>query len=221
MPLVEFKDLVIDADDPAEIGAFWARALGLRHEDDDVLRGDDPHQTVWINDVPEPKTVKHRVHIDVKAPEAEFAEAPRLSEPGEFAWTVHTDPEGGEFCVFDTPEPADYRLFELVVDAMDHQAMATWWHGMWGGDLHIGDDYSWIENAAGFPFDAMSFVPVPEEKEAKNRLHWDVTLEAGTSIGMLKAAGARVFREPTDDDEWTIMIDPEGNEFCVFDRADA
>ena len=219
MPLVEFKDLCIDANDPAALGEFWAETLGLRLEDGDVLRGSDPHQTIWINRVPEPKTVKHRVHLDVKAPETDFAGTPRLSEPGDFPWIVHRDPEGGEFCVFDTAEPADYRLLALVVDAMDHQALSAWWHGLWGGDLEHAEEYSAITGAAGAPFEAISFVPVPENKEVKNRIHWDVSLLDDTTIGMLKVAGARVLREPTDEDAWTVMADLEGNEFCVFERV--
>lgn len=225
MPLVEFKDLCIDANDPVTLGGFWAEALGLRYEDhidgDAVLRGVDPHQSVWINRVPESKSVKHRVHLDVKAPEVDFPDAPRLSEPGAFEWIVHTDPEGGEFCVFDTDPPADYRLFEVVIDAMDHEGIAAWWHGLWGGDLEHREHYSTISGAAGVPFDAVSFVPVPENKEVKNRIHWDVTLLDDTTVRMLKVAGAQVLREPTAADAWTVMADPEGNEFCVFDRVDA
>ena len=69
MALAVWKDLVIDATDAAVLGGFWGRILGLGLEvfddGDAVLRGATPEQTIWINGVPEPKTVKHRVHIDV------------------------------------------------------------------------------------------------------------------------------------------------------------
>lgn len=221
MPLVEFKDLCLDANDSESVGRFWADTLGLRFDDDEVLRGDDPHRTIWVNRVPETKTVKHRVHLDVRAPEADFADVPRLSEPGQFPWTVHADPEGGEFCVWDTAEPPDYRLLALVVDAMDHESTAAWWQGLWGGELDHQEHYSAITGAAGVPFEAVSFVRVPEPKEVKNRIHWDVTLTGDTTVRLLKVAGARVLRDPVEGQPWTIMADPEGNEFCVFEKEDA
>ncbi|MBA3232362.1 MAG: VOC family protein [Propionibacteriales bacterium] len=52
------------------MGRFWADALGLRFEPDGqagTLSGDDPTCRVWMNVVPEPKTAKHRVHLDVHA----------------------------------------------------------------------------------------------------------------------------------------------------------
>ena len=69
MALATYKDLVIDASDARRLGAFWAVGLGLclegNGDDDVVLRGRTPTHTVWIDRVPEPKTVKNRVHLDV------------------------------------------------------------------------------------------------------------------------------------------------------------
>ena len=106
MSLVTWKDLVVDAADASATAAFWAERLGLRHGERDgggaVLHGDDPGQTVWIDVVPEQKTVKNRVHLDVwDASLDPFADLERLSEPGEYSWTTYRDPEGNEFCVFD------------------------------------------------------------------------------------------------------------------------
>ena len=44
-------------------------------------------------------------------------------------WTVLADPEGGELCAFvrDPESLADYRVYELVVDAADPVAIASWW----------------------------------------------------------------------------------------------
>src|SRR5689334_7299021 len=64
MSLARYKDLCIDASDPAALGRFYAAALGLDlHVDDDGdahLTGPTDRHTVWINGVPEPKTVKNR-----------------------------------------------------------------------------------------------------------------------------------------------------------------
>ena len=55
-------------------------------------------------------------------------------------------------------------------------------------------------------------VPVPERKTVKNRMHFDVVGETWPLI----AAGARIVREQDDEVEWSVLADPEGNEFCVF-----
>ncbi|MGH8840675.1 MAG: VOC family protein [Jiangellaceae bacterium] len=59
----------------------------------------------------------------------------------------------------------------------------------------------------------LCFVPVPEPKRAKNRIHWDVL---APDVGALVARGARVLREPDDEISWHVLADPEGNEFCAF-----
>ncbi len=236
MSLVTFKDLCIDATDATVLGAFWATTLGLQAEtleDGDVVLSDDPapgdepdpHRTVWVNTVPEAKTVKQRVHLDVHASSLEdFPASPQLTEPGEFPWTVIADPEGGELCVF-VPDAGDgpaalpaYRLKDVVVDCAVPRVVAEFWLGLLGGELgsDTGRDWWWLDHAAGVPFESFDFVPVPEPKTVKNRVHWDVTLDDGVTTGDLVARGAQVLRTPDDDISWTVMADPESNEFCVF-----
>jgi len=221
MALVSFKDLCIDAEDPMVLGVFWASILGLQREDldDGDMRLCGPHknQTIWINRVPEPKTVKHRVHLDVVARSVDDVQAARrLSDPGEFPWTVVTDPEGGEFCIFETPEVPEYRVKDLVVDAADPAAIAAWWGEVMGGKVVHDDGYSYLDEIPGVPFDDMDFVPVPEPKTVKNRVHWDVTLIGDATIDDLLAQGATLLRAKDDEIGWTVMADPDGNEFCVF-----
>lgn len=64
------------------------------------------------------------------------------------------------------------------------------------------------------------FQRVPEAKTAKNRLHIDVHAGPGrdraAEVVRLEALGASVLREVDDPGgRWTVMADPEGNEFCV------
>jgi hypothetical protein len=63
------------------------------------------------------------------------------------------------------------------------------------------------------PILAMDFVPTPEPKTVKNRIHWDVTVPSATP---LVGAGATMLREPDADIGWHVLADPEGNEFCAF-----
>jgi hypothetical protein len=107
MAAARFKDLCIDAVDPRTAAEFWGHALGLRVELDRhvvCLTGPTPRHTIWINEVPEPKTVKNRVHWDVAAPDLQpllAAGAQLLRGPtDEDAFSVLADPDGNEFCVF-------------------------------------------------------------------------------------------------------------------------
>jgi hypothetical protein len=70
-----------------------------------------------------------------------------------------------------------------------------------------------LEGIPDMPIRSMDFVPVPEPKTVKNRIHWDVTVAA---VAPLATAGAVVLREPDDDIDWHVLADPEGNEFCAF-----
>jgi hypothetical protein len=121
-PLAQFKDLCVDAVDVEEVARFWSAALGLevRRSGSNVrLAGPTPGHTVWINQVPEPKTVKNRVHLDVHAGSvAELIDRGARLAPvtEELPWTVLIDPDGQEFCAFVRERTPDYRLYEVVVD---------------------------------------------------------------------------------------------------------
>ncbi|MFC5679515.1 VOC family protein [Aeromicrobium endophyticum] len=225
MSLVTFKDLCLDANDVSALEGFWARALHLDGEisaDDGsgVLRGGSPGQTVWINPVPEPRTVKNRVHLDLVATSLDdFGGLEQVTADGEFPWTTFLDPEGNQFCVF-VGGSRPPGLKDLVIDSADPIAVSSWWADVWGGTLaHDESGYSYIDDVPGAPVESFDFVPVPEPKTVKNRLHWDVTLRPGVTVGDLSARGAQVLTPPSDDARWTVMADPEGNEFCVFEPS--
>ena len=218
MPFVTFEALCIDANDVSAVQDFWAETLGYQVEVLDNgevrLRGSVPD--VWINRVPEPLTVKQRVHIDVRAESLEpFAGFELVSKPGEFPWTTFRDPEGGEFCVFTYDEPPAQKFKSLVIDSADHVAISDWWAGVIGGTVSHDDGYSPLEDIPGLPTEGFDFVPVPEPKTVKNRIHWDVTLLPRATVDDLVAAGATILTA-AGERSWTVMADPEGNEFCVF-----
>jgi len=218
MALARYKDLCIDAVDAERQACFWAQALGLSPDADRsvYLIGPTTQHGVWVNAVPEPKTVKQRVHLDVhgrSVSEYEHLGATVLDAES-FPWTVMADPEGGEFCVFVRDEVPDYRLYEIVVDAGDHAAITRWWGEVLGAPVvHDERGFSWVEQIPGAPFESIDFGAVPEPKTVKNRIHWDVETH---DIEGLAAYGATVLRRPDDDIGWTVMADPEGNEFCAF-----
>jgi hypothetical protein len=113
--------LVVDAADPAGLARFWSRALAWPvtfEEPDEVViepPDDDPAQAGQVPlvfvPVPEPKTSKNRVHLDVASTSDEHkaalvalleglgARQIDLGQPDEVSWVVMADPEGNEFCV--------------------------------------------------------------------------------------------------------------------------
>ena len=61
------------------------------------------------------------------------------------------------------------------------------------------------------------FLKVPEAKTAKNRMHLDINVDnADAHVEKLMAAGAtKVAAREESGVAWTVLLDPEGNEFCV------
>lgn len=229
MALARWRDLCMDATDARRLGEFWGAMLGLdvEHLDDGDVRltGAHPWQTIWVNTVPEGKVVKHRVHLDCNAalldPIVDLGATVLLpaSESG-FPWTVLADPEGGEFCVFlrdDQAAEPPATLLELIVDVTDSDSsreLATWWADVLGARVvDDGRGFWWVEDIPDQPFESIDFVPVPEGKAAKNRIHWDVACD---DLPELLARGATVLATPAEGTGWHVCADPQGNEFCVF-----
>lgn len=215
-----WKGLCIDAVDPRELGRFWADTLGRNLQERGdlvVLTGASPQHTIWVNPVPEPVSVKQRVHLDVHARRVEdvLAHGATPLDVTSFRWKILRDPEGGELCVFEREEVPEERLYEIVVDSADPGAQAEWWAGVLGGRWEHDEEHGWaaLEEVPGAPFECFVFVPVPEPKTVKNRVHWGVDVP---DVRLLTERGATVLREPDGDIEWTVLADPEGNEFCAF-----
>lgn len=222
MAVARFKKLCVDAIDPGPLGRFWGTVLGREwragERGEGGVFGRTPGHTIWFNRVAEARSVKHRVHLDVYAVELADLEtlgARVVTAPGGGRrWTVMADPEGGEFCAFLRPQLPAERLHGLVVDSADPAAQAKWWAALYGADIvHHDEGWSTVENVPGMPIATMDFVPVPEPKTVKNRIHWDVTVP---SVDTLVGAGATVLRPIGGDIDWHLMADPEGNEFCAF-----
>lgn len=110
-------NLHLDATDPTRVAEFWCAVLDweiLDTYEDVGLVEIGPADGRWpgidIMRVPEPKTVKNRLHIDVRADGSSTAdELERLLSLGatrvevgqdeDVSWVVLADPEGNEFCL--------------------------------------------------------------------------------------------------------------------------
>jgi catechol 2,3-dioxygenase-like lactoylglutathione lyase family enzyme len=224
MALARFKDLCIDANDAVTLGGFWSQVLGLelqRHEDGMVvLRGPTSQHSIWLDTVPEPRTVKQRVHLDVNAASTDevVAAGAAVLDAESFPWTVLADPEGGELCAFVREPPVTQRLYEIVVDTADSAeasaGIAHWWAQVLGAAVvHDDRGFSYVHQIPGAPFESFDFIPVPEAKTVKNRIHWDVDTD---DVSALVEAGATILRPRDEEISWTVLADPDGNEFCAF-----
>ncbi|AGZ39920.1 VOC family protein [Actinoplanes friuliensis] len=108
----QWEQVVVDAEDPARLARWWAEALGYQivHEEPDeveIRRTPETLPGLLFGMSPDPKTVKNRLHIDLR-PEDQESEVERLVDMGarpvdigqhDVSWVVLADPEGNEFCV--------------------------------------------------------------------------------------------------------------------------
>jgi predicted enzyme related to lactoylglutathione lyase len=111
-------------------------------------------------------------------------------------------------------------LHHVVFDAHDLPRLARFWTHALGWtvlsererEIVIGPD---VNAPVG-----MCFMPVTDPKTVKNRVHLDLTTSAADrdqEIERLLALGARrVDIGQTGKESWTVLADPEGNEFCVI-----
>jgi catechol 2,3-dioxygenase-like lactoylglutathione lyase family enzyme len=123
------------------------------------------------------------------------------------------------------------RWYSTVVDAGDHRAQAAWWAQVLGWQVFLETDDeavvipTWAQEVLPHtPFErvppGLVFVPVPEPRAGKNRLHLDLAPPAeadhAAEIQRLVDLGARRVDVGQGDAPHAVLADPEGNEFCVL-----
>ena len=111
---VRFTELCIDCSDPQGLAEFWSAVLDYKitEADDDGVAIQGPEGSgplLLFVKVPEDKTVKNRLHIDVSPSNGnQEQEVERILDlgarridigQGDVSWVVMADPEGNEFCV--------------------------------------------------------------------------------------------------------------------------
>lgn len=123
------------------------------------------------------------------------------------------------------------RWYSIVVDSHDPHALARWWGETldWPVVYESDDEAviapAWSLDLAGtVPREqqpqGLVFVPVPEGKSVKNRLHIDLAPAPEDAhdeqVEALVARGAERVDVGQTDVPWVVLADPEGNEFCVL-----
>jgi catechol 2,3-dioxygenase-like lactoylglutathione lyase family enzyme len=128
------------------------------------------------------------------------------------------------------------RIESIVFDCRDAAPLARFWAAALGwsvapydeeelqrlaskGVYDPEDDPSvMVEPPDGEDLPVLFFTEVPEEKAVKNRVHLDLAaaLPLEAEVQRLEGLGAHVRNWAEDDGStWCVMLDPEGNEFCV------
>ncbi|MDA2806713.1 VOC family protein [Nocardiopsis suaedae] len=122
------------------------------------------------------------------------------------------------------------RFSALSIDAVDPRAVAAFWSGALGWPVTVDSEEGiGLVPEEGAPLRDFGIVvlPVPpgQRKRGKNRLHLDLCPRAGSTAEeeverLLGLGAARVQVGQPDDAPWTVLADPEGNEFCLLHRSD-
>jgi predicted enzyme related to lactoylglutathione lyase len=123
---IRWQSVCIDSTDPARLADFWSQVMGwpITYSDDEEIvlqpppgspeEGNTPD--LLILRVPEEKSVKDRLHIDLR-PEDQVEEVRRIEALGakrvdvgqgsDVTWVVLADPDGNEFCVLRALRPEE------------------------------------------------------------------------------------------------------------------
>jgi catechol 2,3-dioxygenase-like lactoylglutathione lyase family enzyme len=116
-------------------------------------------------------------------------------------------------------------ISHTTIDSADAYAQSVWWAGVLGFAENPDDpNLPGHEECMIFAPDGHTrvlFIEVPEKKQGKNRIHFDLVPAAGTrdeELARLLDLGATQvddLRLP-DGRGWVVLADPEGNEFCIL-----
>ncbi|MEM9514628.1 MAG: VOC family protein [Actinomycetota bacterium] len=110
------------------------------------------------------------------------------------------------------------RWEQVVVDAIDPVALGHWWATALGWTIVNDDPAEFeIQPAAGM-LPGIIFEQTDRAKsESKNRLHLDFRPDdQAAEVRRLIGLGAQRADIGQGDASWVVLIDPEGNEFCVL-----
>ena len=105
----------------------------------------------------------------------------------------------------------------VTFDTTDAVALATWWARQLGGEVRDEAD-GWFVVAADVTGVArVGFQKVDQVTPGKNRVHLDLSAtDAKAEIDRLVADGATYVDSHTEGGfSWTVLADPDGNQFCV------
>jgi predicted enzyme related to lactoylglutathione lyase len=236
------ENLVMDANEPQRLGRFWEAVVGGERLTDEPegyetrlsIEG-GPVLDLCLQRVPEPRSGRPRLHVDLRGGAGQAEEVERLLAldarhldigQGEVPWVVLADPEGNPFCVME--DRAAYTdtgpIAALPLDSAQPDRDAQFWSWLTGWtDVDGVAPRSLRHPSLRGPL--LELCPEAAPKGAtKNRLHLDVRLQVGedpddVSAHIAERGGREV--HPASGLPWRLYVDPSGNEFCVLPARSA
>ncbi|MFF9773547.1 VOC family protein [Streptomyces sp. NPDC013978] len=230
--------LSFDANDPAGLAHFWAGLLDRETTEDPyggIALAPDDDTSLRLRFLPsqEKKTVPNQMHFDLTSTslddqrrivERALELGGRHIDIGQLPEETHVvlaDPEGNEFCVI---EPGNNFLAGCgpigALASDGSQEVGYFWSRALGWPLVWDQDE---ETAIQSPHGGTKITwggPPLAPKVGKYRLHFDLVPSADSDqqsevdrLVSLGAAPADIGQGPVD---WTVLVDPDGHEFCVL-----
>ncbi len=106
---------------------------------------------------------------------------------------------------------------QVVVDAHDPRALGRWWARALDWVVTLDADEEFEVRPAADVTPGVLFVRVPDERVVKNRLHLDFRPDdQAANVQRFLDLGAARADVGQGDVSWVVLLDPEGNEFCVL-----
>ena len=230
--------LCFDANDPPGLARFWGGVLGREVTDDGValLPDDGTGFRIRFRVTQQRRTGLNRMHFDLTS--ASLAEqrqtvaralglGARHIDVGQLPEEEHVvlaDPEGNQFCVI---EPGNNFLagcgFIGALACDGSQQVGYFWSEALGWPLVWDQDQETaIQSPRGGPKITWGGPPLPP-KAGKNRLHFDLVPavhgDQPTEVARLISLGATRADIGQGNVDWTVLTDPDDNEFCLLPRT--
>ena len=230
--------LCFNANNPQQLAQFWADALRWNILDTTpdrvrLVATEGAPLDVVILASTDKKQGQDRIHIDMSTTSlqdqkdtverliAHGASHLDIGQSPDESHVVLADPEGNEFCVLDpsnTFVDNRRRLGSITCDGS--REVGYFWSKALGWPLVWDQDEETAIRAADGTGPFITWGGPPVNPLVANRLHIDVAPSADSSqqaeIDRLVALGARRSSPADKDTDRVVMIDPDGNKFCVL-----
>ena len=234
------ENLVVDAQDPAVLGGFWASLLDAGPT---LVDEPDAFETrlavpdglvldLCFQRVAEPVVPAPRLHLDLSGGARQAEVVQRALDlgahhldigQGDVPWVVLADPEGNPFCVMEErPEYAPSGpIAALPLDSADPERDAAFWVELSGWEPVSSAVPAALRHPSGRGvLLELCPEPAPKREDVKNRLHLDIRLEPGDDPDAVAARvlelGGRELHPDWGDLPWRVVTDPSGNELCLL-----
>ncbi len=237
MPL-RLTTLYIDARDPLRLARFWAGVLQwdvvIESPDDIGLAPTDGTRFhIFFQRDPEPDDVAQRIHLDLSSTslEAQRATVQRALDLGarhidigqgpDAHHVVLADPEGNAFCVLEPGNKfVDYGGLLGSITCDGSARIGHFWSEALGWPLVWDRDGETAIRAPDGTGPFITWGPPLPPKTGTNRMHLDLAPprdgDQHAEVNRLISLGASRVDIGQGDVNWEVMVDPDGNEFCIL-----